>query len=111
MQRGAARSVEAAWAAAVGQDVWYPGTRGARPGLADRLVTAYSRRLTRAATGSYRAAAALWDVTSLRTGPERLFRPATLLDVAGGPLLPPLSGPPLTPAERKILAELSGTDG
>ncbi|MFI1163201.1 FAD-dependent monooxygenase [Streptomyces sp. NPDC020801] len=111
VQRGTARSVDAAWAAAVGQDVWYPDTRGARPGLADRLVTAYTRRLTRAATGSYRAAAALWDVTSLRTGPERLLRPDTLLDVLNGPLLPPLAGPPLTPAERKILEELDRTEG
>ncbi|MGW4275870.1 NAD(P)/FAD-dependent oxidoreductase [Streptomyces seoulensis] len=109
VQRGAARSVDAAWAAAVGQDVWYPDTRGARPSAADRLVTAYSRRLTRTATGSYRAAAALWDVTSLNTGPERLFRPGTLLDVACGALLPPLSGPPLTAAERKILDELDRT--
>ncbi|MGW4344513.1 NAD(P)/FAD-dependent oxidoreductase [Streptomyces sp. NPDC004690] len=109
VQRGAARSVDAAWAAAVGQDVWYPDSRGARPTAADRLVTAYSRRLTRAATGSYRAAAVLWDVTSLLAGPEHLFRPATLLDVACGPLLPPLSGPPLTAAERKILEELDRT--
>ncbi|MFB7597727.1 pyridine nucleotide-disulfide oxidoreductase [Streptomyces sp. NPDC056160] len=109
VQRGAARSVGAAWAAAVGQDVWYPDTRGARPTPADRLTTAYSRRLTRTATGSYRAAAALWDVTSLRTGPERLFRPRTLLDVACGPLLPPLPGPPLTASERKVLAELGRT--
>ncbi|WNM34919.1 FAD-dependent monooxygenase [Streptomyces sp. Li-HN-5-11] len=111
VQRGAARSVDAAWAAAVGQDVWYPGTRGARPGLADRLVTVYSRRLTRAAAGSHRAATALWDVTSLRAGPERLLRPDTLLDVLNGPLLPPLSGPPLTAAERKIVQELDRTEG
>ncbi|MFF8590400.1 FAD-dependent monooxygenase [Streptomyces sp. NPDC015220] len=109
VQRGAARSVDAAWAAAVGQDVWYPGTRGARPGPADRLVTAFSRRLTRAATGSYRAAAALWDVTSMNTGPERLLRPGTLLDVACGALLPPLSGPPLTAAERAVLDDLDRT--
>ncbi|MFJ2561996.1 pyridine nucleotide-disulfide oxidoreductase [Streptomyces sp. NBC_01788] len=110
VQRDAARPVDAAWAAAVGQDVWYPDSRGARPGAADRLVTVYSRRLTRAATGSYRAAAALWEVTSLRSGPERLLRPDTLLDVLNGPLLPPLSGPPLTPAERKILQELDRTN-
>ncbi|MGW2898480.1 pyridine nucleotide-disulfide oxidoreductase, partial [Streptomyces sp. NPDC001212] len=100
----------AAWAAAVGQDVRPPPRRGAARGAADRLVTAYSRRLTRAATGSYRAAAALWEVTSLRTGPQRLLRPDTLLDVLNGPLLPPLAGPPLTPAERKILEGLDRTD-
>ncbi|MET8243102.1 FAD-dependent monooxygenase [Streptomyces sp. NPDC005202] len=111
VQRGAARSVDAAWAAAVGQDVWYPGTRGGRPGLADRLVTGYSRRLTKTATGSYQAAAALWDVTSLRTGPARLLHPGTALAVLSGSPLPPLSGPPLTRAERKILHDLDRTSG
>ncbi|MFD7872574.1 FAD-dependent monooxygenase [Streptomyces sp. NPDC059766] len=103
VQRGAARPVDAAWAAAVGQDVWYPGTRGARPGLGDRVVTGFARRLTLAATGSPGAAAALWDVTSLLAGPGRLLRPATLLAVLNGPLLPPLPGPPLTREERRLM--------
>ncbi|MFI9172895.1 FAD-binding protein [Streptomyces lincolnensis] len=109
VQRGAARSVEAAWAMAVGQDVWYPDTRGGRPTAADRLVTRYSRRLTKAATGSYRAAAALWDVSSLVSGPERLLHPTTLLAVANGSLLPPLSEPPLSSVERGILRGLDRT--
>jgi 2-polyprenyl-6-methoxyphenol hydroxylase-like FAD-dependent oxidoreductase len=109
VQRGAARSVEAAWAMAVGQDVWYPDTRGGRPTVADRVVTRYSRRLTKAATGSYRAAAALWDVSSLVSGPERLLHPTTLLAVANGALLPPLSEPPLSSVERGILRGLDRT--
>ncbi|MEU0069908.1 FAD-dependent monooxygenase [Streptomyces sp. NPDC006332] len=106
VQRGAARSVDAAWAMAVGQDVWYPHTRGARPSAGDRLVTRYSRRLTRAATGSYRAAAALWDVTSLTASPSRLLHPATVLAVLNGSLLPPLQEPPLSAGERKVLRGL-----
>ena len=106
VQRGAARSVDAAWAMAVGQDIWFPGVRGGRPGVADRLVTAYSRRLTKAATGSYQAATALWDVTTLRTGPARLLHPATVLATANGSPLPPLAGPPLTPGERRVLRDL-----
>ncbi|MGW0337341.1 NAD(P)/FAD-dependent oxidoreductase [Streptomyces sp. NPDC003011] len=106
VQRGAARSVDGAWAMAVGQDVWYPQTRGGQPNAADRLVTRYSRRLTKAATGSYRAAAALWDVTSLTAGPGRLLHPATVLAVVNGSLLPPLTEPPLTPRERETLREL-----
>jgi len=106
VQRGAARSVDAAWAMAVGQDVWYPRTRGGRPSAGDRLVTRYSRRLTRAATGSYRAAAALWDVTSLTAGPERLLHPATVLAVINGSLLPPLREPPLSAGEREVLRGL-----
>ncbi|MFF9812358.1 FAD-dependent monooxygenase [Streptomyces sp. NPDC014006] len=109
VQRGAARAVEAAWASAVGQDIWFPDVRGGRPGVADRLVTRYSRRLTGAATSSHDAARVLWDLTSLRTGPTRLLRPDAVLAAVAGPLLPPLSGPPLTPTERKILTELDHT--
>ena len=105
--RGAARPVDAAWAMAVGQDVLYPETRGGRrPGLADRAVTAYTRRMTRAATGNFAAASALWDVTSMRTPPTRMFHPSAVLAALAGPPLPPLSGPPLTPGEREVLAGL-----
>ncbi|MEU9404939.1 FAD-dependent monooxygenase [Streptomyces sp. NPDC048281] len=107
VQRGVAGVVEGAWATAVGQDVWYPETRGGEPSTADRLVTRYSRRLLKAATGSYQAAAALWDVSSLETGPSRLLHPTAILAALNGPLLPPLSGPPLTPAEQKVLDQLS----
>ncbi|MGW3285547.1 pyridine nucleotide-disulfide oxidoreductase [Streptomyces sp. NPDC001002] len=113
VQRAVARSVDAAWAVAVGQDVWFPGTRGAQPGTADRLVAAYSRRLTRSATGSYHAASALWDLSSLTTGPARVLRPRTLLATLNGPLLPTPTEPPLTESERKILRSLdrTGRDG
>ncbi|MFI1371008.1 NAD(P)/FAD-dependent oxidoreductase [Streptomyces longwoodensis] len=104
VQRGVVPWVDAAWSAAVGQDVWYPQTRGARPTPVDRLVTAYSRRLTKGATGAYGAAAALWEVTSLLAPPTRLFTPGTLLTAALGPLLPPQAGAPLTAAERSLLA-------
>ncbi|MFD9002101.1 FAD-dependent monooxygenase [Streptomyces sp. NPDC059582] len=104
VQRQAARPVDSAWAAAVGQDVWYPETHGARPTAADRLVTRFTRRLTLASTGSYGAAAALWDVTSLQAGPARLLRPSALLAVLNGPLLPPLAGPPLTKEEWRLVA-------
>ncbi|MEU3658659.1 FAD-dependent monooxygenase [Streptomyces sp. NPDC032940] len=109
VQRGAAGPVGAAWAMAVGQDVRYPGTRGGSPNAADRLVGAYTRRLTRTATGSYPAAAALWDVTSILAGPERVLRPATLLATLAGPPLPPPAGPPLTPSERDVLRALDRT--
>ncbi|WP_217140476.1 NAD(P)/FAD-dependent oxidoreductase [Streptomyces sp. AC627_RSS907] len=107
--RGAARSVDAAWSMAVGQDVLYPGVRGGRPGVADRVVTAYTRRMTKAATGSYAAASAMWDVTSMRTPPTRMFHPDALLAALTGSPLPPLTEPPLTPGERKVLRELDRT--
>ncbi|MER5756566.1 FAD-dependent monooxygenase [Streptomyces sp. NPDC002088] len=108
VQRGAARPVDAAWAAAVGQDVWYPETHGAHPNAADRLLTRFTRRLTLASTGSYGAAAALWDVTSLLTGPARLLHPTALLAVLNGPLLPPLAGPPLTREEWRLVRAAEG---
>ncbi|MEV6482534.1 FAD-dependent monooxygenase [Streptomyces sp. NPDC051576] len=105
-QRGVAAPVEGAWAMAVGQDIWYPETRGPEPTGADRLITRYSRRLLKAATGSYPAAAALASVTSMEANASTLMRPGTLLAALNGPALPPLSGPPLTPAERETLAGL-----
>ncbi|MFJ5259562.1 NAD(P)/FAD-dependent oxidoreductase [Streptomyces sp. NPDC088387] len=109
VQRGVARSVEAAWTVAVSQDVWYPGTRSGRPSVAERLTTGYSRRLTGAATGSYAAASALWDVTSMTAGPGRLLRPGAVLAAIAGSPLRPLTGPPLTSAERNILRGLDRT--
>ncbi|MGC9377639.1 NAD(P)/FAD-dependent oxidoreductase [Streptomyces sp. MH13] len=107
--RGAARSVDAAWSMAVGQDVLYPGVRGGRPNVADRVVTAYTRRMTKAATGSYAAASAIWDVTSMRTPPTRMFHPDAVLAALAGSPLPPLTEPPLTPSERAVLRGLDRT--
>ncbi|MFJ8144384.1 FAD-dependent oxidoreductase [Streptomyces sp. NPDC096094] len=107
--RGAARSADPAWSMAVGQDVLYPGVRGGRPGPADRVVSAYTRRMTRAATGSFAAASAIWDVTSMRTPPTRMFRPDAVLAALTGSPLAPLTGPPLTPGEREVLRGLDRT--
>ncbi|GGP99058.1 FAD-dependent monooxygenase [Streptomyces mutabilis] len=108
--RGAARSVDAAWSMAVGQDALYPGVRGGRrPGVADRAVTAYTRRVMKAATGSYAAASAIWDVTSMRTPPTRLFRPDAVLAALAGSPLPRLTEPPLTPGEREVVRSLDRT--
>lgn len=106
VQRTVARAARGAWTAAVSTDVLYPGVEGARPTVGDRLAAAYSRRLNHAATGSYAAACALWDVTTLRTSPARLFRPDALLHALTGAPLPALSGPPLTAAERDFLSGL-----
>ncbi|MFF7854056.1 FAD-dependent monooxygenase [Streptomyces sp. NPDC007904] len=107
--RGAARSVDAAWSMAVGQDVLYPGVRGGRPGVGGRVATAYTRRMMKAATGSYAAASALWDVTSMRTSPVRMFHPPALLAALAGSPLPPSTRPPLTPGERELLRDLDRT--
>ncbi|MFF4749687.1 NAD(P)/FAD-dependent oxidoreductase [Streptomyces sp. NPDC002514] len=104
--RGAAQCAEGAWATAVGTDVLYPAVRGGKPTIADRLTARYSRMLTRSATGSYDAASALWDVTSLRTTPTRLLRPRAVLAAVSGSPLPHLSEPPLSPRELTVLDRL-----
>lgn len=105
-QRAAGRWVEAAWALSTAQDIWFPDVRGKRPTPADRLMTAYARRLTKAATGSYRVTEIMADVSSLTADATRLLHPALLLAALTGPPLPPLSGPPLTPKERDVLHTL-----
>ncbi|MGW2705007.1 NAD(P)/FAD-dependent oxidoreductase [Streptomyces sp. NPDC001340] len=104
--RGAAHHVDMAWATAVGMDVLYPGVLGAEPRFTDRLAARYTRRLTKAATGSFDAAAALWNVTSLKAPPTRVLRPKALLAALNGPLLPPTIEPPLMPSEREVLNRL-----
>ncbi|MGC4982164.1 FAD-dependent oxidoreductase [Streptomyces sp. DT193] len=111
VQRATAAVVETAWSIAVSQDSMYPGVRGGRRTAVDRVAGRYTRRLTKAATGSYVAASALWDVTGLKAGPARLLRPGTVLAALSGPSLPPLSEPPLTPRERELLDSLDSTSG
>ncbi|MET8895874.1 FAD-dependent oxidoreductase [Streptomyces albogriseolus] len=108
--RGAARAAEPAWSMAVSQDLLYPDVRGGgRPSPADRLVTAYSRRMVRAATGSFTAASVIWDLTSLRTPPTRMFRPSAALAALAGPPLPELTEPPLTASEQALVRKLDRT--
>lgn len=109
VQRDAAHATEGAWSMAVSQDVLYPEVRGGTPTVADRVVSAYTRRVTRAATGSYPAASALWGVTGLRTPPARMLHPATLLAALMGSPLPPSALPPMTPGERRVLKRLDHT--
>ncbi|OIJ93597.1 NAD(P)/FAD-dependent oxidoreductase [Streptomyces monashensis] len=106
VQREVAKSVDAAWTLAVSSDVLYPNVIGGEPTATDRLAAQYTRRLTRSATGSYSAASALFDVTSMRKSALRLMQPRPLLAALTGPALPSLSGPPLTPAEQETLRGL-----
>ncbi|MEU1268374.1 FAD-dependent oxidoreductase [Streptomyces sp. NPDC005799] len=107
----AARHVDTAWSTAVAMDVLYPDVRGEKATIADRLAAGYARRLTRAATGSFNAAAALWDVTSLKAPASRLLRPAALFATLNGPPLPRTDEPPLQPSERQILQRLTHVNG
>jgi 2-polyprenyl-6-methoxyphenol hydroxylase-like FAD-dependent oxidoreductase len=108
VQRAAAKVVDAAWMMSVGQDQWFPDVRGKSPTLADRWLSAYTGRMARVATGSYRVSTAMCEVTTLQADALHLLRPSLLVSTLLGPVLPPLSGPPLTPEERAVLTSLSG---
>ncbi|MFI9650637.1 NAD(P)/FAD-dependent oxidoreductase [Streptomyces sp. NPDC052040] len=111
IQHAAAGAVNAAWALSSSQDRWFPDVLGDRPSLADRVLTRYVRRMTRVATSSYRVSAAMCNVTTLQEDGRRLLRPSLLLATLGGPVLPPLAGPPLTAAEQTVLRGLDRTAG
>ncbi|MFF4319241.1 FAD-dependent oxidoreductase [Streptomyces sp. NPDC001568] len=106
-QRAIARPVDIAWALATGQDIHFSTTEGKRPRCADRLLRRYVSRLSRTATGSFRAATALTDVLALQAPPTSLVRPGVLLAALIGPLRPQLDRPQFNPAERTLLNGLS----
>ncbi|MDP9356295.1 MAG: pyridine nucleotide-disulfide oxidoreductase, partial [Chloroflexota bacterium] len=89
-----------AWLMATGEDLRYPETAGARPGVPTRLLQRYADGVLRAAMEDRRANAAFLDVLNLLAPPAALFRPGVLAAVlrtalrdrgraTGGPRLPP----------------------
>ncbi|QOV40237.1 FAD-dependent monooxygenase [Streptomyces ferrugineus] len=106
-QRAIAGPVDTAWALAVGQDIHYSTTTGANPNVVDRLLQRYVSRLSRTATGSFRAATALTDLLALQASPASVVHPRVLLTALVGPLRPQLDQPPFTPSERKLLDGLN----
>ncbi|MFG2874599.1 NAD(P)/FAD-dependent oxidoreductase [Streptomyces sp. NPDC048337] len=101
-QREMGRPAAAAWRLAAGQDTFFTGTRGRRPTLADRVSRAYTHRLIRTAASNFTVAEALTRVMSLQAGAGVLAHPRVLLGAIRGPLLPPLTGPPLTAEEDAV---------
>ncbi|MFF8960144.1 NAD(P)/FAD-dependent oxidoreductase [Streptomyces sp. NPDC014894] len=105
LQRAAARPVSAAWGLAIGQDALYPGAVDTPPRRTELLLARYVDRCVATGAGNPRALGALLDVMSLEKPPSRLFSPLDMLaPMLFGPRRPPLSGPPLSDAERKTAA-------
>lgn len=102
-QRAVAKPVTTAWAMATAQDVLYPGAKGQSSRRVDRLRVRYGSRLARAATGSHHVTTTLTDVMTLQSDLSALVRPGMLLASLRKPLVPPLTTPPLTPSERRLL--------
>lgn len=106
-QRALADPVAAAWALSVGTDIHRPTTKGKRANIVDRALQRYVSRLSRAATGSHLAATALTEVLMLHAPPVSLMAPKVVLAAVRGSSRPQLFGPPLSPAERRVLNESS----
>ncbi|MEV6404103.1 FAD-dependent oxidoreductase [Streptomyces bobili] len=102
-QRAIAAPVNTAWALAVGQDIHYSTTTGAKSNFVDRLLQRYVSRLSRTATGSFHAATVLTDLLALQAPPASVVKPRVLLTALAGPHRPPLDHPPFTPAEISLL--------
>ncbi|MFD9459898.1 FAD-dependent oxidoreductase [Streptomyces sp. NPDC060027] len=106
VQRAAAKSVSAAYTLSTSQDQWFPEVIGKAPTLTDRLLSRYMGRMARVATTSYPVSAAMCSVITLQADASRLVHPKLLLATLRGPVMEPLSGPPLTPEESGFLDAL-----
>ncbi|MEU3047377.1 FAD-dependent monooxygenase [Streptomyces sp. NPDC006984] len=111
IQRAIARPVSIAWEMATSQDLRYPHTRatGQALNLAGRFSQWYASRLSHTATGSYRIATAMTEVTTLHAPPLTLAKPSILLAALLGPLRPQLSAPPFA-RETTLLNQAAALD-
>jgi 2-polyprenyl-6-methoxyphenol hydroxylase-like FAD-dependent oxidoreductase len=99
--RELARTTKGVWLLATGEDLRYPATEGARPGLAARLMHRYLSRLFRVMTGNATVNAAFLDVANLVSPPTALLRPSVLIPTLRGSAHE-LQSPPMTqPARAK----------
>ncbi|MFI0961558.1 FAD-dependent oxidoreductase [Streptomyces sp. NPDC021080] len=103
VQRAAAKSVTAAYTMSTSQDQWFPEVVGRAPTLVDRMLSGYMGRMARVATTSYEVSAAMCKVITLQEDASRLVRPELLLATLKGPVMEPLTGPPLTPEESAFV--------
>ncbi|MEU9142295.1 pyridine nucleotide-disulfide oxidoreductase, partial [Streptomyces sp. NPDC048404] len=103
VQRAAAKSVSAAYTMSTAQDQWFPEVVGRAPSLGDRLLSQYMGRMARVATTSYSVSAARCKVATLQADTSRLLHTEMLMATLKGPVMEPLTGPPLTAGESDFL--------
>ncbi|WP_344880760.1 enterotoxin [Allokutzneria multivorans] len=90
-----------AWDMAAGQDVHFPGVRGASPTRRDLARRAFVDRMSRTAVSRTRVYDAMVGAFMLAKPMSSLMAPGVLLDVLRGPIAPALTEPPLTADERR----------
>ncbi|MEU4167296.1 pyridine nucleotide-disulfide oxidoreductase [Streptomyces sp. NPDC026665] len=103
VQRAAAKSVSAAYTMSTSQDQWFPEVVGKAPTLVDRLLSRYMGRMGRVATTSYAVSAEMCRVITLQADASRLVSSGLLMATLKGPVMEPLTGPPLTPEESAFV--------
>lgn len=94
-----------AWQLAVGQDLRSElRLKGEKPDLMSRLMHAYSDRMLSAGRGRQDLLALQLDVYTLSAPASQVFSPRAVLGTLLGPAEQPLSEPPLTKSELRVLA-------
>ena len=76
LQREVARTNAGAWMVATGEDTRWPGTTGANPSAADRVLRRYLDRVVAAATVDAVVNTAFFRVVALMAPPTSLMRPS-----------------------------------
>jgi 2-polyprenyl-6-methoxyphenol hydroxylase-like FAD-dependent oxidoreductase len=110
-QRAVAECSATPWLMATGEDLRYPTTEGARPGVVTRLLHRYLDRVNLAATDNVGVNRAFGQVLNLLAPPSTLFRPNVLLPAlfatreSNGDGVPPTVTPfPAQPAPEPVSA-------
>ncbi|MGW1976313.1 FAD-dependent oxidoreductase [Streptomyces sp. NPDC001889] len=104
VQRAVSRPVSVAWDLATSTDIQYPGAVGQGPVAGSALVNRYATRLTYGATGRARLTRAFLDVITLSRPLSSWLHPDIVVAALRGPGRSPLTGPPLTEEELKIVS-------
>ncbi|MFJ8334610.1 FAD-dependent oxidoreductase [Streptomyces sp. NPDC094437] len=107
-QRAVAGAARDAWTLAVGQDLRYLPDDGSQRRLPARLLRRYLARFARASASRPSVASVAADLYTLSAPLSRVTAPRTVLGTLLGPAHPPLTAPPLTDDERRLLVSVTG---
>ncbi|WP_433655212.1 NAD(P)/FAD-dependent oxidoreductase [Nocardia sp. CA-128927] len=105
IQRGIAKTAQDAWTIATNEDLRYPQTVGPRPGRAGQLGYRFQDWLGRASANNRVVAAAQMEVITLAAPPTVLLKPKVLLEAWRTRIEAPLTSPPFTPDEQRIVVD------
>lgn len=82
-QKQLSKVIQIPWLMATGEDLRYPGTKGDKPGIADRFVQKYIDRVIRIMPDYPNIVDAFFQVMNLLQPPTILFRPNIAVKVFG----------------------------